>query len=126
MAFASLDGLLDAIPGIAVMTSSGLVAAGYYGTVRRDWGPSLGWDQTIGGGLMLTIAEVVAVPFIAIVFRAWIHEDARVATGIDTGLDDVEEESATTYDGEPLPGRPWWEVDPGPLADRADRYGWRE
>ncbi|HTW21894.1 MAG TPA: cytochrome c oxidase assembly protein [Mycobacteriales bacterium] len=127
MMFAGIDGLLDAIPGIAVMTSSTLVAGGYYGTVARSWGPSRSWDQTIAGGLMLTVAEVVAVPFIAILFRAWIREDARQAEDLDLALD-VEDlrQQAETAPGETPPNRPWWEVDPGPLADRAARYGWTD
>lgn len=125
MAIAAIDGLLDAAPGIAVMTSGGLVAAGYYGTVRRSWGPSQSWDQIIGGGLMFTIAEVIAVPFIAILFRAWVHEDADVAAAADRRLD-AAEQTGPRLEDEPAPGRPWWEVDPGPLADRARRYGWTD
>jgi putative copper resistance protein D len=127
MAFAGLDGLLDAVPGIAVMTSSSLVAGGYYGTVVRDWGPTRRWDQTIAGGLMLTVAEVVAIPFIAILFRAWIKEDARHAREVDHALDAAEARRVALTDAteEPPSTPPWWEVDPGPLADRAARYGWR-
>jgi len=127
MAFAGIDGLLDAIPGIAAMTSSSLIASGYYGTVTRSWGPSRKWDQTIGGGLMLTVAEVVAIPFIAILFRAWIKEDAWHAREVDHALDlaDARRVAMTDATEEPT-ARPWWEVDPGPLADRAARYGWIE
>jgi len=127
MAFAAVDGLLDAIPGIAVMTSSGLVAGGYYGTVARAWGPTRSWDQVIGGGLMLTVAEVVAIPFVAILFVAWIREDARHATEVDAALDvaDARRRALTPADTEPDVERPWWEIDPGPLSDRAGRYGWK-
>jgi len=136
MTFAAIDGLLDAVPGIAVMTSGSLVADGYYSTVSRSWGPTRSWDQIIGGGLMLTIAEVVAIPFVAILYRAWIREDATHAEQVDRELDlaDLRRLEATplteTSDasvGEPAPAsRPWWEVDPGPLADRASRYGWND
>jgi putative copper resistance protein D len=128
MVFAGVDGLLDAVPGIAVMTSSSLVAGGYYGTVARGWGPSRTWDQTIGGGLMLTVAEVVAIPFIAILFRAWIKEDAWHAREVDHALDVADARRVAMADPavEPELARPWWELDPGPLADRAARYGWRK
>lgn len=127
MTFAAVDGLLDAVPGIAVMTSRSLIAGGYYGTVVRSWGPTRSWDQTIAGGLMLTIAEVVAVPFIAILFRAWVREDATHARAIDRALD-LEElrRDVTLDDGAGGTMRPWWETEPGPLADRAARYGWGE
>ncbi len=126
MAVAGVDGLLDAVPGIAVMTSGSLIGGGYYGTVSRSWGPTRHWDQTIGGGLMLTVAEVVAVPFIAILFRAWIKEDAWHAREVDHALDVAEARRVALTDPavEPVAGRPWWEVDPGPLSDRATRYGW--
>jgi putative copper resistance protein D len=127
MTFAAIDGLLDAVPGIAVMTSGSLVADGYYGTVSRSWGPTRSWDQIIGGGLMLTIAEVVAVPFIAILYRAWIREDATRAAQIDRALDlQASRDEPASPDRAPATNRPWWEVDPGPLADRAGRYGWTE
>jgi putative copper resistance protein D len=127
MTFAALDGLLDAVPGIAVMTSSSLVANGYYATVTRTWGPTRAWDQTIAGGLMLTVAEVVAVPFVAILFLAWIREDARHAREVDAALDRAEarRRAVVPADRELEAERPWWEVDPGPLGDRAARYGWR-
>jgi putative copper resistance protein D len=128
MAIAGIDGLLDAIPSIAVMTSSSLLAAGYYGTVTRTWGPSRSWDQTIGGGLMLTVAEVVAVPFIAIIYRAWIREDAGHAAALDRALDVAEERRVMDArdDEGPVADLPWWEIDPGPLRDRASRFGWQD
>ncbi len=130
MTFAAIDSLLDAIPGIVVMTSSSLVAGGYYGAVSRSWGPSLSWDQTIGGGLMLTVAEVVAVPFIAILFRAWIREDANNAREVDRVLDEADTRrkavAPASMSDEAATQRPWWETDPGPLADRAARYGWTD
>jgi cytochrome c oxidase assembly factor CtaG len=128
MALAGIDGLLDAIPSIAVMTSGSLLAGGYYGTVTRTWGPSRSWDQTIGGGLMLTVAEVVAVPFIAIIYRAWIREDAGHAAALDRALDVAEESRVmgARDDEGPVADVPWWEIDPGPLGDRASRFGWQD
>lgn len=133
MTFAAIDGLLDAIPGIAVMTSGSLVADGYYATVSRSWGPTRSWDQIIAGGLMLTVAEVVAVPFVAVLYRAWIREDATNAAEVDRVLDLAEQRrredvasAPASSDELPPSDRPWWEVDPGPLADRASRYGWKD
>lgn len=129
MAAAAIDGLLDAIPGIAVMTSSSLVAAGYYGTVTRSWGPTRSWDQAIGGGLMLTVAEVVAVPFAAIVYRAWIREDAAHAAAVDRRLD--EQEILADVERQLDPGlqsaqivmdRPWWETETGTIPERVSRH----
>lgn len=128
MTFAAVDGLLDAIPGITVMTNGSLVAHHFYATVNRAWGPTRSWDQTIAGGLMLTVAEVVAVPFVAILYGAWIKEDTHYAQAVDAALDDADarRRAVTPADEEPVMDRPWWETDPGPLADRASRYGWRK
>ncbi|HVW79898.1 MAG TPA: cytochrome c oxidase assembly protein [Mycobacteriales bacterium] len=128
MTFAAVDGLLDAIPGITVMTNGALVAHHFYATVNRPWGPTRWWDQTIAGGLMLTVAEVVAVPFVAILYGAWIKEDTHYAQAVDAALDDADarRRAVTPADEEPVMDRPWWETDPGPLADRASRYGWRK
>lgn len=127
MTIAAVDGLLDAIPGISVMTSTKLVADGYYGSVVRSWGSTKHWDQAIAGGLMLTVAEVVAIPIVAILYGAWIREDTDHAKLVDAQLDvaDARQRAMTPADEEPVLDRPWWEVDPGPLADRAARYGWR-
>jgi putative copper resistance protein D len=167
MAFGFVDGLLDAIPGIIVMTGHGLIAGGYYAGLHRGWGPSLHWDQTIGGGLMLTIAEATAVPFAVALFFRWARADeanarrgdlllagggsARAPIGGDSAASGSAGGSAgdagarsgvgaagdagagvgwaggAGADGgaaravepdEPLLQRPWWESDPGPLADR--------
>ncbi|HEX3813655.1 MAG TPA: cytochrome c oxidase assembly protein [Mycobacteriales bacterium] len=146
MAFGFVDGLLDAIPGIIVMTGHGLIAGAYYASLHRGWGPSLRWDQTIGGGLMLTIAEATAVPFAVALFFRWARADeagarladARLAAGVDAtgvagtvgsgaGADRrVADGTATGSSGADRAPvgelqKPWWETDPGPLADRTPR-----
>jgi len=108
-AFAFLDGLFDAIPAIVIMTGHRVLAADYYREVARSWGPSRHWDQTIGGGLMFTISEAVAVPFLIALFIRWIREDERNAVVVDRRLDESDDAALM---------RPWWEVAPGPLADR--------
>jgi hypothetical protein len=59
-------------------------------------------------------------------YRAWIREDAGHARELDRALDRLENSSvlAARDDEGPVTDRPWWETDPGPLADRAARYGW--
>jgi len=129
-----VDGLADAVPGVVVMTTSTLVAGHYYAALHRRWGPSLHWDQTIGGGMMMTLSELVAVPFFGALLAAWIRADAAEARVTDAYLDAVQaqtpgESGATATSGarsddDPDRMTPWWEVDPGPLRDRAGRYGW--
>jgi putative copper resistance protein D len=77
--FAFADGLLDAIPGIVVMT-----------TVAR-----------YSGAVLLGIAESVGVPMLMAVLVQWVRADAAEAAAVDARLDVAEHDG--TYDG-----TPWW------------------
>lgn len=126
--FAFLDSLLDAVPGVVIMTMNGVIAKPYYAALHRDWGPSLQWDQTIGGGLMFTLSELVALPLLVVLVVRWMREDERRAHETDYRLD--ADTASTAPDGAargvksaeelPLSSRPWWENDPGPLAERPE------
>ncbi|WP_427888655.1 cytochrome c oxidase assembly protein [Kribbella sp. GL6] len=118
VAIGFLDGLLDALPGILIMTSPGTLAATYYLSVRHGWGPAPHEDQRFGGGLMLTLAEMVGLPFLAGQLVAWIRADKAEAAAVDRRLDRVVAERAAAGEDEPELMRPWWETDPGQLADR--------
>ncbi|GAA2684856.1 cytochrome c oxidase assembly protein [Streptomyces lunalinharesii] len=82
-----LDGLVDAVPGIVVMTSGTLIAGGWYASQHRPWDPSLQQDQMIGGGLMLTLAELVGLPFMIAVFAEWVRDERRRTRALDAQLD---------------------------------------
>ncbi len=88
---AFVDGLLDAVPGIVVMTTV---------------------DKWVGGAL-LAVAEAVGVPMIFAVLAGWVRSDAREAAEVDAHLDAQEAagEGGTT---------PWWLADPD-LARRYGR-----
>jgi putative copper resistance protein D len=80
------------------------------------------WDQRLGGGVMLAIAEMVGLPLLAAVMVAWMRADAVEARLVDVELDAQragagvasapEIRSAPVADGEPGRDRPWWESDP--------------
>jgi putative copper resistance protein D len=141
MAFSIVDGLVDALPGIVVMTMHGTLAAAYYRGLQRTWGPAPHWDQTIGGALMLTLAEAIALPFLVVLFVRWARADEQAGHYADLQLDPL-----LGAPGNPAPGnaaaasgggasaqpgdagsgpatRPWWETDPGPLAQRPGWHG---
>lgn len=139
--FACADGLLDALPGILLMTAPRLLTAGVPSLVHRGWGPSPGWDQKLGGGAMLVVAETVGLPFLGVVLVGWIRADDREARELDDRLDREREESRDhaphgpspdasgrgALAGAQAPGaqdpaldRPWWETDPR-FADRYRR-----
>ena len=116
---AFLDGLLDAIPGLVVLAGHGQIAASYYAASPRSWGPSPSWDQQIGGSLMLVLSEAVGLPAIFLVLLRWSRSDADGAAASDLVLDGARE--ATSTNEESSLQRPWWETDPGPLAERLGR-----
>ncbi|GAA1885054.1 cytochrome c oxidase assembly protein [Streptantibioticus ferralitis] len=129
-----LDGLFDSVPGIVVMLSGTLVAGHWYATHPRTWGPSLQRDQQIGGGLMLTIAELVGLPFLIAVFAEWWRAERAKTAELDARLDrelvTVPVPAAAPATDAPLPTaaapapemvRPWWETEGGEVAERVRR-----
>lgn len=133
------DGLLDAIPGILVMTSSTLLTPHFPGFSTGVSGIDPALDQKLGGGALLAVAEAVGLPVIGAVFMEWVRSDEREAQVIDAQL---EAEQRGRRDGadtgalgepglrRPQPSRPggaeaepdahaepassglWWETDP--------------
>ena len=130
---AFLDGLLDAIPGLAVLGTGHVIAGDYYGRVARSWGPSPARAQQIGGTAMIALSELVGLPALLVLLLAWVRSDAEQARDVDARLDVMGAAEAAAcplpHDGVAaaaggLVQRPWWEVDAGPLTDRAARHGW--
>ncbi|MFF4530259.1 cytochrome c oxidase assembly protein [Streptomyces sp. NPDC001407] len=121
-----VDGLVDAVPGIVVMTSGTLIAGGWYGSQQRGWGPSPERDQALGGGLMLSIAELVGMPFLIAVFVEWRRAERVRTAELDRRLDEelatVPAPAATperaAEPAAPELTRPWWETDQGVVGER--------
>jgi cytochrome c oxidase assembly factor CtaG len=121
------DGLFDSVPGIVVMTSGTLVAGHWYRTHPRSWGPSVEHDQMLGGGLMLTLAELVALPFLLVVFFEWWRAEREKTAALDAHLDAqaaAQPPAATPTASVPAASappemtRPWWETDQGEVGMR--------
>ncbi|MFF7193781.1 cytochrome c oxidase assembly protein [Streptomyces sp. NPDC008079] len=145
------DGLFDSVPGIVVMTSGTLVAGHWYTAHPRSWGPSVQHDQMLGGGLMLTLAELVALPFLILVFFEWWRAEREKTAELDARLDreavvamsgagagagagaaagasaapasTKAPASAAAPAAAPVPEmtRPWWETDQGEVGERMRR-----
>ncbi len=120
---AFLDGLLDAVPGLAVLGTGHVIAAAHYTAVGRTWGPSLAKDQELGGTAMIALAELVGLPALLVLVLAWVRRDAQEAQEVDNALDVVAAAEAVVAPAAATQ-RPWWETDPGPLAGRAEKHGW--
>lgn len=121
MLFAALDGLLDAIPGIALVSTGSLIAHGYYQHHLPSWSSSAHADQQVAGTLAVAVAEVVAIPLLVVLFFQWARGEMQADR---QSL--VEEVGGTTPDSvvsveAPALERPWWETDPG-YGRRTEEY----
>lgn len=102
--FAFFDGLIDALPGILVMTSGSLLAGGYY----RDLG-----DQHVAGALMLALSEVVALPLLLLLFFQWAGREQGGGRRTAAARKGSRFLSAADLPSVPKPElqAPWWETD---------------
>jgi cytochrome c oxidase assembly factor CtaG len=126
----------DAILGLAVIADTSMLAGPYYHALARPWGPSLGTDQVLGGGVLWIFGDIVGLPFLAAQLIQMIREDEADAEEIDAELDAREAaeavsaapgvtragaETATVAASAatqaPSTQRPWWETD-SRFADR--------
>lgn len=104
----------DAALGV-VLWLGPLVAAGFYGALTRDWGPTLRTDQSLGAGVLWVGGDVAGLPFIGIVLSRMTKEDETRAAEIDVELD-----AAAAVEDPSEPARLWWEDVPE-IADRFRR-----
>lgn len=115
-----VDGLIDAVPGIVVMTHSSLIAGAWYLHHAPAWAPDVHRDQQLGGGAMITIAELVSLPFLLAILVQWSRADRAQRVVLDRRLD-AELAPAAPVEGRPEDAelvRPWWETDGGTVGQR--------
>ncbi|MFE5287442.1 cytochrome c oxidase assembly protein [Nocardia sp. NPDC056611] len=98
------ESLADGILGI-VLWLGPLVAAGYYGSLGRTWGPDVRLDQTIGAGILWLLGDLLGLIYSLVVMRRFADDEQREAGALDAELDAVEAE-------EPVSTGLWWEHDP--------------
>ncbi|MFF8594787.1 cytochrome c oxidase assembly protein [Streptomyces sp. NPDC015220] len=123
-----LDGIVDAVPGVVVMTHGTLIAGAWYLHHAPAWSPDVRHDQQIGGGAMLGIAELVALPFLLAILVQWARAE-RVGNAVLDRRLDAELARVAPPAGEPLAPsapaaervRPWWETERNEVADRIRR-----
>jgi cytochrome c oxidase assembly factor CtaG len=85
---------LHAFLGVAIMSSSTVIAEDWYADLHRSWGPSLQRDQEIGGGILWATGDLVALVVLGVLFVQWARESAREARREDRRLDRLEAEAA--------------------------------
>ncbi|MFG2364013.1 cytochrome c oxidase assembly protein [Streptomyces mirabilis] len=115
-----LDGIIDAVPGIVVMTHGTLIAGAWYLRHAPSWAPDVLQDQQLGGGAMISIAELVALPFLLAILVQWARTERAETVVLDRRLE------AELVPATPAPGaaqsselvRPWWETENSEVAQR--------
>lgn len=134
MLFAALDGLLDAIPGIALVAASSLIAGGYFRDHAPSWSSSAHADQQVAGTLAVAVAEVVAIPLLVVLFFQWARGELRADSVVrvgrrpsvaEGGMSRRSASGPAAEADEPALERPWWETDPG-FGRRTEEYRGRE
>ncbi|MEU9477963.1 cytochrome c oxidase assembly protein [Streptomyces sp. NPDC048191] len=118
-----LDGIVDAVPGVVVMTHGTLIAGAWYLHHAPGWSPDVQHDQQIGGGAMLSIAELVALPFLLALLYQWARAERVQTAALDRRLDaELAPAAAPTPDQSQAPSpervRPWWETEQNEVAAR--------
>ncbi|MFJ9708512.1 cytochrome c oxidase assembly protein [Streptomyces sp. NPDC101234] len=132
-----LDGVIDAVPGVVVMTHGTLIAGAWYLHHHPSWSPDVRQDQQIGGGAMLSIAELVALPFLLTILYQWARAERIQTAALDRHLDQqVAATAAAPASAVPSPApagstsasastadrvRPWWETEENEVAARIRR-----
>jgi len=115
-----VDGIIDAVPGIVVMTHGTLIAGSWYLAHSPSWAPDVQHDQQLGGGAMVGIAELVALPFLLAILVQWARTERAETVALDRRLDRELERATPTeavVDGPELV-RPWWETENSEVAQR--------
>jgi cytochrome c oxidase assembly factor CtaG len=84
---------LHAFLGVAIMSSSTLIAGHWYDEIR-SWGPSVRADQEMAGGILWATGDLVALVVLAALFVQWYQASAREAVREDRRLDRLEAEAA--------------------------------
>jgi cytochrome c oxidase assembly factor CtaG len=120
--------IFDGGLGLLLMFGHTIVGLEHYEAVR-NWGPTPASDQQMGGAAFWILGDLSGLPFLAALFRKWVHDDEERTIEVDRELDRQEaaarvavvasRESAGTDESpaEPDDGmqRPWWETDPARL-----------
>ena len=118
-----LELLADAVPGIA-MRLRGDLLTDWYARLHRPWGPTPLDDQHLGGSILWVVAEVIDLPFLALLVVQWIRADVREAAAIDRQLDEQAAAAAPTAAPQAAAelAVPWWERDASVFGARSGQF----
>lgn len=114
LAIGAFELVLDAVPGIVLRLYNSLVSDWFVYRAQWPWSPHPLRDQKLAGNILWTVAEVIDVPFLVLVFRRWLRADARDAAEVDAVLEAERAARIAIEPDAPDVDRdaPWWITDP--------------
>ena len=92
------------VPGVALLSTDSLLLPRFPGFAPGATGDLL-FEQHLGGGALLLVAEIVGLPVLAAVLLEWVRADRTEAAVVDRLADEAHS------DDDDAPGL-WWETDP--------------
>lgn len=122
--------LLDAIPGIVLRLQTHKASTFFDERHLHSWSPGWLHDQQLGGAVLWTVAEVLDLPFLVVLFLRWYRTDLREAGAVDAVLD--AEQIVRSASRAPAPtGLPADPMDPAvasdePPADDVEPWWWSD
>ena len=111
--------LLDAIPGIVLRLQTHQASTFFDERQVHSWSPGWLHDQQLAGGVLWTVAEVLDLPFLVVLFLRWYRTDLREAGAVDAVLD-AEQIVRTAARKPTLPADPAHPANPADPAKPAD------
>ena len=84
--------------GIAIMSSTQLIAEDWYLAFNRTWAPSPLDDQYLAGAIMWGSGDITAVFVLAALFVQWFAHSQREARRVDRRLDRLDEQARRAKD----------------------------
>lgn len=105
--FAFVDGLVDAVPGVLVMTTGTRLAGGWF----TGHGEDPNWGVHVAGAAMLALSEVVALPIFFIVLFRWAAREGAFEHRAAPARAAVPHSLERGAPPEPELQRPWWETE---------------
>lgn len=92
MTIAVVEVIGDGLLGL-VLWFGPLVAVEHYEQIARTWGPDLRTDQIIGAGMLSILGDVIGIPFLLVLMRAFTLDERANAAAVDAELDAMEHDA---------------------------------
>lgn len=83
--------------GLAIMSSTGLFLADWFGAMGRTWGDTPLGDQQTGGGIAWSVGEIPTVALALVVAIQWAKSDTKEQKRVDRNADRTDDAELKEY-----------------------------